>query len=142
MDKYECKCCHCEIAKPQEGGECLCFKCEEAMAARQSLRHVLDMPPAERRIHEESLTRFGPTQQMDVAQEELAELIVALSKWKRGTDQRLALMGIIEETADVLLSLRGVWTTLGFSIPQLYEMMDWKYARLKARIEDANRASL
>lgn len=61
------------------------------------------MKLSEADIYKKAIDTFGPGAQLGIAQEELAELIVAISKYSRGKPE--AIIDIAEEIADVQIML-------------------------------------
>lgn len=75
-----------------------------------------------------ALITFGLKAQMDVAQEELAELIVALSHEKRGRKSNIE-----EEMADAILMLEQM--LLGVNLAEVATALHHKQARLRALLD-------
>lgn len=84
-------------------------------------------------ILEKALEKYGE-KQLDQAQEELAELIVAISKHKRNAN-KLTIANIIEEIADVRIMLKQVMMLLNIEEFQIKNEELYKLNRLKKRLE-------
>lgn len=75
-----------------------------------------------------ALIAFGIRAQVDVAQEEFAELIVALSHEKRGRTSNVE-----EEMADAILMLEQM--LLGVNLAKVATALQHKQARLRMRLD-------
>ena len=84
-------------------------------------------------ILEKAIEKYGE-KQLDQAQEELAELIVAISKYKRNVS-KLTTANIIEEIADVRIMLKQVMMLLNIEEFQIKNEELYKLNRLKKRLE-------
>lgn len=85
---------------------------------------------------QQAVTVFGQMNQQDVAQEELAELIQEISKWKRGQGDPLRMA---EEMADVMICLWQLRQMCGISQKQLRKAIKRKLERLEIKIERGER---
>ena len=88
------------------------------------------------KILEKAIETYGKDMQLNVAIEELSELIKEICKSKRGANNREA---IIEELADCYIMLEQV--AIIFDIPNhaINEVAEAKLARLERRIEEKDR---
>ena len=84
-------------------------------------------------ILEMAIEKYGE-RQLDQAQEELAELIVAISKYKRNVS-KLTIANVIEEIADVRIMLKQVMMLLNIEEFQIKNEELYKLNRLKKRLE-------
>lgn len=82
-----------------------------------------------------SLKRDGDTKKFQIAQEELAELIQAISKYMRGTPDSDML--VLEELADVTIVLSYVQLICGFDCEDLIKAINIKLEREKKRLDRA-----
>lgn len=73
--------------------------------------------------------------QLNIAQEELAELIQAISKWKRYKNNQ-ARENIIEEIADVTIMLEQLKMMYAIKEEILQDEIDCKIDRLRKRMEE------
>ena len=80
-----------------------------------------------------AIEKYGE-RQLDQAQEELAELIVAISKHKRNAN-KLTIANVIEEIADVRIMLKQVMMLLNIEEFQIKNEELYKLNRLKKRLE-------
>lgn len=88
-------------------------------------------------ILNEAIKCFGEDMQLNVAIEEMSELIKEICKHKRGThnEDKLA-----DEMADVYIMLEQCKIIFGLSNEILInERIDYKISRLKNRIETSNK---
>lgn len=97
----------------------------------QSEQHIT--PSDWETIMDESLKRDGDTKKLQIAQEELAELIQAISKYMRGTPDSNML--VLEELADVTIVLSYVRQICGFDLEDLVKAMNVKIEREKKRLD-------
>lgn len=95
-----------------------------------------------------SINRFGKRHQLSVAQEELAELIQAISKYNRSLDNQFdkekAKQMIIEEMADVTIMMAQLIDITEIKQNQIDEVIKLKTLRMEERLnklqeEDKNR---
>lgn len=95
-----------------------------------------------------AINRFGKRHQLSVAQEELAELIQAISKYNRSLDNQFdkekAKQMIIEEMADVSIMMAQLIDIAGIKQSQIDEVIKLKILRMEERLnklqeEDKNR---
>lgn len=95
-----------------------------------------------------AINRFGKRHQLSVAQEELAELIQAISKYNRSLDNQFdkekAKQMIIEEMADVSIMMAQLIDIAGIKQSQIDEVIKFKILRMEERLnelqeEDKNR---
>lgn len=80
-----------------------------------------------------SLKRDGDTKKLQIAQEELAELVQAISKYMRGTPDSNML--VLEELADVTIVISYVQLICGFNTEDLIKAINIKIEREKKRLE-------
>lgn len=80
-----------------------------------------------------SLKRDGDTKKLQIAQEELAELIQAISKYMRSTQDSNML--VLEELADATIVLSYVQLICGFNMEDLIKAINIKIEREKKRLE-------
>ena len=97
----------------------------------QSEQHIT--PSDWETIMDTSLKRDGDTKKLQIAQEELAELIQAISKYMRGTPDSNML--VLEELADVTIVLSYVRQICGFDLEDLVKAMNIKIEREKKRLD-------
>jgi len=79
-----------------------------------------------------AVDHYGTASQLDVAQEELAELVVAISHYRRGRDENRK--RIIEEIADVVIVVQQL--RLVFGKQEVDDVVQQKLRRLKTRIRE------
>lgn len=84
-------------------------------------------------VHE-SYYHDGDIMKLMIAQEECAELIVAINKYRRC--QSDTCMDILEELADVSIMIEYVLITLGFTDEDLQKAVFVKIQREKRRLEE------
>ena len=84
-------------------------------------------------IIDTSLKRDGDTKKLQIAQEELAELIQAISKYMRDTPDSSML--VLEELADVTIVLSYVRQVCGFNLEDLVKAINVKLEREKKRLD-------
>jgi NTP pyrophosphatase (non-canonical NTP hydrolase) len=82
-----------------------------------------------------AIETYGKDMQLNVAVEELSELIKEICKYKRGNDNR---KNIIEEMADCYIMLEQL--AMIFDIPNhaINEVVDRKITRLEKRLEEGS----
>lgn len=97
----------------------------------QSEQHIT--PSDWEKIMDTSLKRDGNTKKLQIAQEELAELIQAISKYTRGTPDSNML--VLEELADVTIVLSYVRQICGFNLEDLVKAINIKLEREKKRLD-------
>ncbi len=97
----------------------------------QSEQHIT--PSDWETIMDTSLKRDGDTKKLQIAQEELAELIQAISKYMRDTPDSSML--VLEELADVTIVLSYIRQICGFDLEDLVKAMNIKIEREKKRLE-------
>lgn len=97
----------------------------------QSERHIT--PSDWETIMDTSLKRDGDTKKLQIAQEELAELVQAISKYMRDTPDSSML--VLEELADVTIVLSYVRQICGFNLEDLVNAMNIKLEREKKRLD-------
>ena len=83
-------------------------------------------------ILEKAVEKYGE-KQLDQAQEELAELIVAISKYKRNA-HKLTIANVIEEIADVNIMIKQVMMLLDIKEFEVKNEELYKLNRLKKRM--------
>ena len=90
-------------------------------------------------ILEKAIEKYGE-RQLDQAQEELAELIVAISKYKRAAakDKNIdkAVIDVIEEIADVNIMIKQVMMLLDIEEFEVANIEIEKLNRLEERLEE------
>ncbi len=91
--------------------------------------HVEDWDPTIDR----SLKRDGKSKKLSIAQEELAELIQAISKYMREAPDSNML--VLEELADVYIVLSYISEACDFSKENLWSAIDVKIDREKKRLD-------
>ena len=94
-------------------------------------------------IIEAAIAKLGEEHQMRQTQEELAELIVAINKYERAikndgcpSEIAYARKNIIEEMADVLVTLDAVKKMLDIKDEELESVRDFKLNRLLKRLKE------
>lgn len=97
----------------------------------QSEQHIT--PSDWETIMDTSLKRDGDTKKLQIAQEELAELVQAISKYMREVPDSNML--VLEELADVTIVLSYVRQICGFNLEDLVKAMNIKIEREKKRLE-------
>ena len=83
-------------------------------------------------ILEKAIEKYGE-KQLDQAQEELAELIVAISKYKRN-ENKFTISNVIEEIADVNIMIKQVMMLLDIKEFEVKSEEISKLNRLKKRM--------
>ena len=83
-------------------------------------------------IFEQAIEAYGRDMQLNVAVEELSELIKEICKSKRGNDNR---DNIIEEMADCYIMLEQLEIIFDVKPAEILLMIDQKVRRLENRIE-------
>ena len=83
-------------------------------------------------IFEQAIETYGKDMQLNVAVEELSELIKEICKSKRGNDNR---DNIIEEMADCYIMLEQLEIIFDVKPAEILVAIDQKMIRLKNRIE-------
>lgn len=96
----------------------------------QSERHIT--PSDWETIMDMSLKQDGDTKKLQIAQEELSELIQAISKYMRDTPNSSML--VLEELADVAIVLSYIQQICGFSLEDLVKAINIKLEREKKRL--------
>lgn len=91
--------------------------------------------PTEEDVLKTAIATYGNEAQLCVAMEECAELIQAISKYKRYGSK--AQEQLAEEIADILIVVEEVKLICGIKDEQLKFYHDKKIARLKERLENA-----
>ena len=90
-------------------------------------------------ILDQAVEKYGE-RQLDQCQEELAELIVAISKYKRAVAKGLykdkALTDVIEEIADVTIMINQVMMLLNISNTEVNNIEITKLNRLEKRMNN------
>ena len=97
----------------------------------QSEQHIT--PSDWETIMDTSLKRDGDTKKLQIAQEELAELIQAISKYMRDTPDSSML--VLEELADVEIVLSYVRQICGFDLEDLVKAINIKLERENKRLD-------
>lgn len=82
---------------------------------------------------ERAIEYYGKDMQLNVAIEELSELIKEICKHKRGEDN---LDNIIEEMADCRIMMAQLQIILGIKIHQLHARINQKMVRLEKRLDE------
>lgn len=89
-------------------------------------------------ILDRAIEKYGE-KQLDQTQEELAELIVAISKYKRAVAKEdnveLAVVNVIEEIADVNIMIKQIMIMLDIEDFEVKNMEIAKLNRLNKRLE-------
>lgn len=85
-------------------------------------------------IYMEAIEQFGVRNQLDIAIEEMSELIKELCKAKRNFKNRDA---IVEEVSDVLICLEQIGLIFDISEQEVDNYTDYKLTRLAERIKEA-----
>lgn len=80
-----------------------------------------------------SVAYYGQDSQLNVAVEEMSELIKEICKYKRGSQNRDA---IIEETADVIIMIGNLRQIFNMTDDEINHAISFKQARLKERMEN------
>lgn len=80
---------------------------------------------------EKAIEVYGKDMQLNVAVEELSELIKEICKNKRGNDNR---ENIIEEMADCYIMLRQLEIIFGIKLSEIVVSMEKKIVRLENRL--------
>lgn len=86
-------------------------------------------------IIEKAIEIYGKDMQLNVAIEELSELIKEICKSKRGSNNRV---NIIEEMADCYIMLEQIEIIFGVKGFELNAMIDAKLLRLENRLAERN----
>jgi NTP pyrophosphatase (non-canonical NTP hydrolase) len=89
-------------------------------------------------ILEQAIATYGTDYQLNIAIEELSELIKAICKYKRVKPDEacyLQIAGIIEETADVLIMIEQIKIIMGED-DLIASEIDRKIKRLSKKLED------
>lgn len=97
----------------------------------QSEQHIT--PSEWGTIMDTSLKRDGDVKKLQIAQEELAELIQAISKYMRSTQDSDML--VLEELADATIVLSYVQLICGFNTEDLIKAINIKIEREKKRLD-------
>lgn len=84
-------------------------------------------------ILQKAIETYGAEAQLNVAIEELSELIKEICKHKRGADNVVA---IIEEMADVYIMLEQMQMIFDLGSTVIPDAIDLKVKRLKKRLEE------
>ena len=84
-------------------------------------------------ILEKAVEKYGE-KQLDQAQEELAELIVAISKYKRN-ENKFTILNVIEEIADVNIMIKQVMMLLDIEEFEVQNIEIAKLNRLEKRMD-------
>jgi len=82
-------------------------------------------------LMQKAIQKWGIDLQIDLAQEECAELIEAIAHWRRGRDD--CNTKLIEEIADVKIMIRQL--ELVFGVDAVEDVVQYKMQRLASRIE-------
>lgn len=98
-------------------------------------------------ILESAISTYGIIPQMHQCTEEMAELIVAMSKYRRADSEEeleKAIENFIEEIADVYIMLQQMIVAVERLLPEegmgkIKNQIDYKVNRLKERIENEQR---
>jgi NTP pyrophosphatase (non-canonical NTP hydrolase) len=84
-------------------------------------------------ILERAIETYGKDMQLNVAVEELSELIKEICKHKRGADN---LENIVEEIADCYIMIEQLMLMLDINYSQVYNQMRLKIQRLEERLKE------
>lgn len=90
----------------------------------------MNLTDKQKEVLELAITKYGRDAQVDMAIEELAELIVELTKYKRGRP-----CDIYDEVADVYIMLRQVQLIIFDNFDGVQNRIDFKIERLQKRLE-------
>lgn len=82
---------------------------------------------------ERAIETYGKDMQLNVAIEELSELIKEICKNKRGSDNRDS---IIEEMADCYIMLDQLEKIFGITLSEINDAIDKKITRLEKRLDE------
>ena len=82
---------------------------------------------------EKAIAVYGKDMQLNVAVEELSELIKEICKYKRGADN---LENIVEEIADCYIMIEQLISMLDINYSQVYSQMRLKIKRLEDRLKE------
>ena len=85
------------------------------------------------KILEKAIETYGKDMQLNVAIEELSELIKEICKNKRGSDNR---DNIIEEMADCYIMMEQIEIIFGLKYCDIKAVYDEKLARLERRLAE------
>lgn len=88
-----------------------------------------------RPILKKAIETYGAEAQLNVAIEELSELIKEICKYKRGADNKEA---IIEEMADCYIMLKQMQMIFGLGSTVIVDAMRKKIDRLEKRLDKAD----
>lgn len=95
-------------------------------------------------ILDKAIEKYGE-RQLDQAQEELAELIVAISKYKRAAAKDInkdkAIIDVIEEIADVRIMIKQIMLMLDIKEVEINNVEISKMKRLEKRMIESNDSS-
>lgn len=80
--------------------------------------------------------RYGRKKQLDIIQEECAELITAISHYKRG--RKDAIEEVVEETADVAFMIHQLKNIFFISSDEIEFLTNMKYEKLMEKEEQKN----
>jgi phosphoribosyl-ATP pyrophosphohydrolase len=86
------------------------------------------------RVYRAALNRWGIVLQLDMVQEEAAELIIAVNKMKRAKHTDSATADLIEEMADVYVMLRQLEIAYCISADVAVQVI-YKTRRLQGRLD-------
>lgn len=82
---------------------------------------------------EKAIKTYGKDMQLNVAIEELSELIKEICKNKRGSNNR---ENIIEEIADCIIMIDQIAIIFGIKQSEIIKIMDEKLLRLEKRLAE------
>lgn len=82
-----------------------------------------------------AIEHYGKELQLEVVQEELAELIQAISKYKRNKSTK-SLNNIVEEVADCYIMLNQLEIMLALPSYEISSQIDYKLNRLQQRFKE------
>ena len=95
-------------------------------------------------ILDKAIEKYGE-RQLDQAQEELAELIVAISKYKRAAAKDInkdkTIIDVIEEIADVRIMIKQIMLMLDTKEVKINNVEISKIKRLEKRMTESNDSS-
>lgn len=83
-----------------------------------------------------AVRKFGKKKQLDMIQEECAELITAISHYKRGREG--ALKEVVEETADVAFMIHQLMNIFLISSNEIEYLTILKFEKLMEKEEQKN----
>lgn len=95
---------------------------------------MFDLESADSRIVEEAVEKWGVEAQLFQAMEEMAELIHALSKWRRNDMRKKYRKWVLEELTDVNIMMWQISYMLKLTDKEVNKMLDKKMDKLKKKL--------